>query len=237
MISVCMATYNGEKYISDQIASILGQLESCDELIIVDDCSSDSTIEIIESFLDPRIKIHVNETNIGVIRSFSRAIEASEGEYIFLSDQDDVWMPNKVRISLLELKKGFNLVVSDAYILQNDTIALSTFFEIRKSGPGILKNYFKNTFIGCCIAFDRVHLDKILPFPDGVSMHDFWIGEIISIYGKVSFLPDRLIVYRRHENNVTALSSGSVTSIIRKRYIDFKYTSARIFRVGLAKYA
>lgn len=236
MISVCMATYNGEKYIAEQIKSILIQLSESDELIIFDDCSSDETVKIIELFKDPRINLNINKRNLGVVKTFENAILQAKGNYIFLSDQDDIWMPNKVEISLLEFEKGFNLVISDAYILQNDMIMLSTFFEIRKSGPGVLKNYFKNTFIGCCIAFDRAHLNKILPFPKSISMHDLWIGEIISIYGKVSFMSDRLIVYRRHEKNVTSLNSGDAVSIIRKRYTDLKCIAYRISKNRLLNY-
>ena len=96
MISVCMSAYNGEKYIYRQIKSILDQLKRDDELIIYDDASVDKTLDIIKSFYDPRIRLITGEENVGFLKGFQCAMEQAKGEYIFLSDQDDLWMPNKL---------------------------------------------------------------------------------------------------------------------------------------------
>ena len=97
MISVCMASFNGNKYIKKQLDSILSQLGIDDEVIIVDDASEDDTVSTIMNFNDPRIKLFENENNTGVIASFERSITLAKGEIIFLSDQDDIWLPNKIQ--------------------------------------------------------------------------------------------------------------------------------------------
>ena len=112
MISVCMATYNGETYIKEQIESIINQLSSSDELIISDDKSTDNTLKIINEFKDPRIKIYIHEKDHGFVKNFENALEKAKGDFIFLSDQDDIWLPNKVAATLKELEY-YDFVVSD----------------------------------------------------------------------------------------------------------------------------
>ena len=96
MTSVCMATYNGQKYLREQIESILCQLSANDELVISDDHSTDSTVDIIRSYGDSRIKMYANELTKGVTHNFENALNKSKGDIIFLADQDDVWLPNKI---------------------------------------------------------------------------------------------------------------------------------------------
>ena len=115
MISVCMATYNGEKYIREQIDSILAQLGDKDELIVSDDGSADATLSIVRSFSDPRIKIISNTGKHGTNGNFENALKHAQGDYIFLSDQDDVWLPGKVNICLQALQTA-HLVVHDCYV-------------------------------------------------------------------------------------------------------------------------
>ena len=119
MVSVCIATYNGEKYLRQQIESILPQLSKEDEIVISDDCSTDRTVEILKVFNDERIKIFVNESNLGVVENFENAIKQSIGEYVFLSDQDDVWEPYKVEsiISYFNVNKSIQVVFTDALLI------------------------------------------------------------------------------------------------------------------------
>ena len=110
--SVCIATYNGSRYIEEQIASILIQLDSDDEIVICDDCSTDNTVNIIENINDARIKIYRNEVNLGHVKNFEKCISLSKFEYIFLSDQDDIWTPGRVHLmmnSMLSYPKGLML--------------------------------------------------------------------------------------------------------------------------------
>ena len=217
-VSVCMATYNGAAHFREQLDSILGQLLPHDELVIVDDCSSDTTLELLSTMSDARMKVHVNEVNLGVVRSFEKALGLASSELIFLSDQDDIWMPQKVERCVASLSSGMTLVISDAYILADDVVTLDTFYGFRRSGPGLLRNYFKNSFIGCCLAFRRDLLNIALPFPTGIPMHDAWLGIMASAVGQVEFLPERLILYRRHANNVTSMKRSRLGVIAASRF-------------------
>jgi glycosyltransferase involved in cell wall biosynthesis len=154
-VSVCIATYNGEKFIRKQVISILNQLNSDDEVIISDDSSSDSTISIIKSLNDNRIKIFENNKFRNHIKNFEFALSKSSGKFIFLSDQDDIWVDNKVKICLEELKK-FNLIVTDCkYINGDDEVIYNSYFKFINAQKGLIKNYIKNTILGCCMSFDR----------------------------------------------------------------------------------
>lgn len=220
--SICMAAYNGELYICEQIESILQQMSIYDELIIVDDRSTDRTISIIQQYTDHRIKILINKQNSGPIKSFERALRHARNKYIFLADQDDIWMPEKLDTMIAMLKSGYDLVVSDAYIMTDEIIELDTFYKYRNSRVGLIKNYMINSYIGCCMGFRSSFLKVILPFPENIVMHDLYIGMSINLLGRVVFVDERLIVYRRHENNVTSMSHSGIFNIIKKRWITFK---------------
>lgn len=225
MISVCMATYNGEKYIKKQINSILKQINKNDELIISDDGSTDKTKSILQSYAEkyPNIRI-IEGPQKGVIKNFENALNNSKGDMIFLSDQDDIWLDNKVKNVLKEFDKGFDLVLHDAIIVdKNENMIEESFFYHRKSKKGFLNNTIKNSYIGCCMAFSRNVLNYALPFPDSIEMHDWWIGLIAERVGKVSLLNDKLLLYRRHGNNVSSFRHYPLKKMISNRvYILFK---------------
>lgn len=221
-VSVAMATYNGEKYIKEQIDSILNNLEKNDELIISDDGSKDNTISIIQEMQknDSRIKLLEGPKN-GVKQNFANAIKNCSGEYIFLADQDDIWNDKKVEKVLKVFKdKNVTLVIHNCEIVnENLEKTDKTFFEFRNSGKGIIKNIWKNTYIGCCIAFKGEMKDQILPIPNDIEMHDQWIGIINEKYGKSYFLDECLIKYRRHSNNVSQMKHYGVGKMIRNRIV------------------
>jgi glycosyltransferase involved in cell wall biosynthesis len=220
-ISVCIATYNGEKFIKQQIASILSQLDSNDEVIISDDSSTDNTINIVKSFNDNRIKIFENNTFRNHIKNFEFAISKSQGKYIFLSDQDDIWLENKVKDCLIELK-NYNLIVTNCvYINGNDEIINDSYFKFINAGSGLIKNFIKNTFLGCCMAFDRKILEKALPFPAKIVSHDNWIGLISEMYGTTKFLDKKLMLFRRHGKNFSA-NNGTDSMISGKSPFSLK---------------
>ena len=221
-VSVAMATYNGEKYIEEQIDSILENLKPNDELVISDDGSTDKTLDIIKKYQikDERIRF-IKGPGKGVKQNFANAILNTKGKYIFLSDQDDIWMKDKVKNVINTFKKyGSTLVVHDAQVFdsENKKILYQSFFEYRNSGSGIIKNIYKNTYIGCCMAFDSKIKEKILPIPDDIEMHDQWIGIINDLYyNKSTFLKDKLIKYRRHLNNVSSLEKHNFYNMINNR--------------------
>lgn len=231
MISVCMASYNGEKYIKEQITSILLQLGEEDELIISDDSSTDNTLEIIESFQDKRIVLFKNQTFYSHVYNFEHALKHARGNYIFLSDQDDVWLPHKLK-TMLELLCTHTLVLSDAVMVDDNMNVLeNSFFAFNHSGNGLLKNLYKNSYLGCCMAFNRSILDKALPFPKDINMHDWWIGLIAEIYRDVYFSNEKLIKYRRHEDALTPIDRKSNNSFFKKIGFRISMIKGLIFRI------
>jgi glycosyltransferase involved in cell wall biosynthesis len=198
-----MATFNGEKYIYKQLRSVLVQLTATDEVIISDDGSTDQTITIIESFDDQRIRIFKNGKRKGPVGNFENAILQARGDYIFLADQDDFWMDGKIDKHLL-LHQHNDLVVSDAVVVSEDGhVLFDSFFSARGSKGGLLKNLFKNSFLGCCMSFSRKIAAYALPIPKGVHMHDWWIGLVAELKGNVFFCNDKLMYYVRHDRNAS----------------------------------
>ncbi len=221
-VSVAMATYNGEKYIKKQIETIIKNLEKNDELVISDDGSKDKTRHIIKKIIekDDRIKL-IEGPNKGVKQNFENAIKNCKGKYIFLSDQDDLWEKDKVQKVLKCFEKhNCSLVIHDAKVIdENENEIIKSFFEFRNSGAGIIKNIWKNTYIGCCMAFKGEIKEKVLPIPDNIEMHDQWIGIINEKYGKSEFLKDKLIKYRRHSGNVSTMKHYGIFKMIKNRAI------------------
>ena len=209
MNSVCLASYNGEKFIKEQIYSILEQLSDNDELIISDDGSTDSTIPVIQQFHDNRIRLFRNPEKKGVKGNFEYALSQAKGEFIFLADQDDVWEDKKIK-TINTYLADYDLVVSDCSIIDsNGNIIFDSFYELKKSGRGILKNILGNTYIGCCMAFKKKILNKAIPIPSDVPMHDWWIGLTGELFGSTYFCPEKLVRYRRHEQNKSFLPGKS----------------------------
>jgi glycosyltransferase involved in cell wall biosynthesis len=225
-----MATYNGEKYIREQLDSILCQLSESDEVIISDDGSTDSTTEIIKRYNDLRIKLYSNTNRKGVVGNFENALSKVQGDFIFLSDQDDVWMPNKAEVMLKALKNA-DLCVCDCELIDSDRKILHTsFFKLNHSKRGFLKNLIKNSFLGCCMAFKREVLRYILPFPSNIAMHDIWIGLCVELWGKILFIKDKLVKYRRHGHNTSTTGEKSDFGIIYKVQYRFAFLNQLLRR-------
>ena len=141
-ISVCMATFNGGKFIREQVMSILPQLGEDDEIIVSDDGSSDETINILNSFQDRRIKVIANKGRHGIVPNFENALKNSCGDYIFFSDQDDIWNINKVNTCILALKDADLVVHNSRILFERDCSKELDFFQWRHSGPGYWKNLY-----------------------------------------------------------------------------------------------
>lgn len=230
-VSVALASYNGEKYIEEQIRSILQNLEMQDEIIISDDGSTDRTLAIIKGFDDPRIMLFKGPGE-GVKKNFENAIRYCGGRYIFLCDQDDIWAPDKVdKVVNTFLETKAPVVVHDCQIVnENGDVIEDSFYAFRKSGPGKFKNLIKNTYIGCCMAFDAALKDAFLPIPNDIEMHDQWIGIIGDNIGKNVFIGDKLIKYRRHENNASdAFNHHPVKKMLRNRIVLLSRLTKRGF--------
>ena len=215
-ISVALAAYKGEQYIAEQIGSILGQLGENDELIVSDDFPSGKSRAVVEaiSSQDKRI-IYLEGPGKGVVKNFENALKACSGDVIFLSDQDDVWLPGKVEAVMNEIENGAKLVLHDASITDADLqITSPSCFEVHGANASFARNLLKNTFVGCCMAFTKDLLDMTMPFPEGIAMHDWWIALIaLKKNQKTVLLKKPFILWRRHGENVTGGKTGTVQKI------------------------
>lgn len=218
-ISIALTTYNGELYIKQELDSIIPQLENNDEIIISDDGSTDNTLNIIKSYNDPRIKLYQGPKQ-GIKKNFENAIKKCNGDIIFLADQDDVWLENKLNVIKKEFEDNpdLSLIVHDNYMVDTNLNKIcDSFFKFRNVKSGLINNLIKNSFIGCCMAFKKNVVKDILPIPEHSPMHDQWIGLEVTIKGKVKFIDDKLILYRRHDNNNSCFKRNNIFVMIKNR--------------------
>lgn len=205
-VSVALAAYNGERYIAEQLRSILAQIGVDDEVIISDDNPSGKTYSAIKDIIsnDPRV-VYLEGPSRGVIKNFEFAIGKCSGDIIFLSDQDDVWLDGKVDAVRREFENGASLVLHDAIVTDGELNTIcQSFFGANRSRPGYIANIVKNSYMGCCMAISSDLKSYVLPFPGDIPMHDQYIGLVAEKLGKkVSFLEKPYILYRKHGDNVT----------------------------------
>lgn len=227
-ISVAMATYNGEKHLAAQLDSIIPQLSKGDEIVISDDQSTDGTLALITSYINQGAPIQfVQNPDKGCMSNFQNAISKCQNEFIYLCDQDDIWCENKVEVIQATFAQDPELlvIVSDLQIVDDQlNVIEDSFYNLRNSGAGLFKNIIKNSYIGCAMAFRAELVPQILPFPKHIPMHDVWIGLRAEKLGHVEFIKDKLILYRRHENNVTEIKN--VSSLKQKLVWRFGLISA-----------
>lgn len=206
MISVVMSTYNGEKYLNIQLDSILfNQSLSIDEIIIVDDCSTDMTFAILSQYSrnNSRVKLLQNDTNVGVVKSFEKALLNCNGDYILFSDQDDIWHSDKVEKLVNSI--GNNLLLhSDARLINTDGKVIQKSFSLFKDLQ--LKKFtdflIGNIVTGCTMVCTRELLELILPFPDNIVMHDHYLAIHASFNSRLGYYGEALTDYRQHDKNV-----------------------------------
>jgi glycosyltransferase involved in cell wall biosynthesis len=207
MISVCMATCNGERFLRRQLETILPQLADGDELVIADDSSTDGTVAIVRSFADPRIRLFTGNRFKSPIFNFEFALKQARGEIIVLADQDDVWLENKlavVRDCFARQAARPYLVVLDAQVVDEAGEELHPSVLARlDAGPGFWKNLYDNRYLGCCMAFSRDLLARALPFPPRIPMHDMWLGQLCERIGTTAFVPEVTMQYRKHGHSMT----------------------------------
>ena len=147
-----------------------------------------------------------------MIANFEFAISKARGDYIFLSDQDDVWLDGKINTVLKEFYNGSDLVLHNAFITDGELHKTGeTAFEINNTKKGFFRNIIKNSYQGCCMAFRSEMKKYILPFPKKIPMHDQWIGLIAEKHGRIGLINEPLILYRRHGGNVTGNGSNFIT--------------------------
>ena len=233
MISVCMTTWNAEPYILAQIESILHQIGEQDELVISDDGSVDRTLALISRFGDGRIVLLSNAGSSGVVRNVENALRHARGEHIFLADQDDVWLPGKVA-RMMNALEHCDVAVSDCRVTDALLQVMQpSLFHLLHSGPGLFRNLYRNSYIGCCMAMRRNVLERVLPFPADIPMHDWWIGLVAEAAFRTRFIAEPLVLYRRHDSNASLTGGKSSFSVFRKvvwRLILVKNLVFRLWR-------
>jgi glycosyltransferase involved in cell wall biosynthesis len=206
-----MATYNGAAFVEAQLRSILAS-RRVDEVVVSDDGSTDATLARIAGVDDPRVRV-VAGPRAGLIRNFENALSQARGDVVFLSDQDDLWLPQKVDVVMRALD-GADLIVTDCSVVDAGLrVVAPSFFALHGSGPGFARNLLRNSYLGCCMAFRRSVLERALPFPAALPMHDWWIGLVAERSGRVAFVDTPLTLYRRHGGNTSSASQPSVASL------------------------
>ena len=212
-VSVCMATYNGVRFLREQVESILAELEPADELIVVDDCSSDGTVAMLRGFDDRRIVIHPNPRNVGPPASFSRAMALAVGDVILLADQDDTWIPGRVNALLDALEDpAASLVSSNSEYVNGDGEPIPFLLPPLRSGDSRrhvtnIARIFRGTssYCGCAMAFRSTFRQLILPVPAYVEAHDLWIAMVANFAGANRHL-ERVTLRRRiHGSNASVI--------------------------------
>lgn len=232
-ISVCIATLNGDKFIREQVMSVLPQLGEDDEIVVSDDGSTDDTITILESFHDPRIFICQNEGRHGFIWNFENALMKAKGDVIFLCDQDDIWKPKKVEIVMAALQ-NHDIVLHDAEIVDKDGVRTGKLYsDGLHQRKGFWSNLWKTRWLGCCMAFRRNVLEYALPFPPHIVGHDGWISAVGLAKFNYYYITDVLMWYRRHGENASTASGKSHNSwyymLIKKRLCLVLEVGRRLF--------
>ncbi len=224
-ISVVMPTYQGEVYLRRQLDTILSQLSEKDELVISDDGSVDGTLSLLQEYQDSDNRIRLFQgPGQGIKKNVEHLLKNARGRYIFLADQDDIWLDGKVEkvLRAFEQQKA-SVVIHDARVFAGEKesgIQMESFFAFRNAGAGVVKNMIKNSYIGCCMAFRRELLSMILPIPAQIEMHDQWIGVLGDYYaGKSYFLREALLLYRRHGANNSAMDHYGVLRMVRNRVV------------------
>jgi glycosyltransferase involved in cell wall biosynthesis len=218
-----MASYRGASYIAEQIASILEELSSADELIIYDDASPDDTVDVIRKFEDVRIKLIQGTSNVGYVRAFEAAVGASRGGLIFLTDQDDVWIPGRVKL-MLEALQDCDMVATNFAMLGGGPRPwipqLKSAMDSRRLANlfGIMIGY--RAYYGCGMAFRRELLTVLTPIPQFVhESHDLWFAICGNMAGKIAHLEAPSLLRRLHEHNETPSGFRSLRRIVAARFM------------------
>jgi glycosyltransferase involved in cell wall biosynthesis len=204
-ISIALATYNGERYIREQLDSFAAQTLLPDELVICDDCSGDNTLAVIENFAQSaefKIRFHRNERQLGFARNFEKALSLCDGDLIFLSDQDDVWFPEKLQIvrNVFVSYPRVQVVINDTELAdaQLNPSGMTQFSNIKRAGLN------KSLFVtGCCTTITKNWRDFVLPIPTTHAVHDRWINMTSHYTDKRIVLERSLQYFRRHSSNVS----------------------------------
>ncbi len=230
-VSVVVTTYNGSRFLKEQLQSILEQSRQPDEVIISDDCSQDNSLTIAREFAKKApftVKIIKNQKNLGVVKNFEKGILSATGDIIFLSDQDDFWLPHKIEtyIKIFQANPQIGYVFSDLEVVDEKLQPLNrglynTKQKLRARSYSIIKNLAFEDLIsikifvnGSTSAFRKSMVSSICPIPITSNIHDGWIAMVIAAQTPIYFLPKKFTLYRQHSTNVIGYRGFSLFSRI-----------------------
>ena len=244
MIDILLASYDGEKYIAEQIDSILNQTYKDWFLYIKDDCSTDRTIDIImdyENKYKDKIKVITSDIKSGSAKdNFFSMLKYSENEYIMTSDQDDVWLPGKIEITLNKMQEAEQidnsipiLVHSDLKVTdENLNIIADSLMQLQNldSSRDKLNNLLvQNIVTGCTVMVNRKLLDHIKSIPQNAVMHDWWMALLASALGKIYFIDTPTVLYRQHTNNDVGAKNVKSTDYILKKLSNLNKVKEAVY--------
>jgi len=232
-ISIALATYNGERFLREQLDSIYGQTYKNIEVIACDDCSTDSTVEILEEYKKKfGLVYYINEKNLGFVRNFEKLFTLCSGNFIALADQDDIWLPNKLEILIKNIGDS-DLIYSDAELIDENGDAIH---HSLIEGSGVIVGsgrdfgYFLcNTSVtGCTVMFRRSLLEAVLPIPEFEKYHDWWLALCAAMYGGVKYTTDKLVKYRQHGENDTGANKKTPLHKLLLAYLSGDISESRV---------
>ena len=232
-LSIVLAAYNGAKYLPELLASLDAQSAQEWRLIARDDGSRDESLRILNDYIDNRERggeVVGEKGNLGVIRNFSLLLERSREDYVMLADQDDVWYPNKIAISLAAIRKLESdsgrsdlpaLVFTDLHVVDSALTLINRSFvrsqglkELVNPRPSYRQLLTQNAAPGCSMIVNRALLELALPVPRTAALHDWWLIQVAALFGKVGYIDEPTLAYRQHDANRIGAIPFSLGSVI-----------------------
>lgn len=228
LVQILLSTYNGGKFLEQQLDSIIKQSYKNWRIVIRDDGSKDNTVDIIKSYVnkycDKIIFIEDNYEHLGACQSFSRLLHYTSADYIMFCDQDDIWLPEKIEVSVMKMKEleaTYNnvpiLVHSNLKLIDSDlNIISNSFWKYQKLNPkliGINNLIIQNNVTGCTMMINKTLKELCAEIPEKAIMHDWWIALVTSAFGVFGYINRPLVLYRQHDKN----------DIGAKKYSFFSY--------------
>ncbi len=231
LVSIAIATHNGEQFLEEQLASIYNQTYRNIEIVVSDDVSKDRTIDILKKYNKSHgLAYTVNADRLGVTKNFENAIKQCNGKYILLSDQDDVWLPNKIELMIRNIRHS-SLIYSDGRLLEASRLSESKLseqkwiklFGLDSRHKDIYKYLLLNNFIlGCSVMFDRDILNLAFPFYENEQYHDWWLAMCALNCNGITFLDEVLVKYRVHATNFSlSLANEDKSKKFLRKISDF----------------
>ena len=244
LVSIAMATYNGKKFLKEQLDSIYGQTYENLEVIVTDDCSTDGTLEILDEYSKKfGLKYFANEKNVGPIKNFEKVMSLCNGRYIALADQDDIWFPEKIE-TLVNNIGSYSLICSDAHLIdQNGNTIAKSFMKHSgipaRSGKPFNILLYNNFVTGCTTLLKKELLQKALPIPKKDIFHDWWLALVSLKMDGIKYLDIPLIYFRQHTGSFTgAFKPWSLKQSFIHVYkrIRKRKTQSGVYRQRRARY-